>query len=105
MLPALTLILGGAASGKSAFAEALAEKSGISLVYLASAQAFDADPEVQALTAEVRDEAIEPLLGAYTPERAAGLKDLSIDVDAVAAKGLAYEKLDQLMIEHLLGAR
>lgn len=43
MLPALTLILGGAASGKSAFAEALAEKSGISLVYLASAQAFDAE--------------------------------------------------------------
>lgn len=43
MLPALTLILGGAASGKSAFAEALAEKSGISFVYLATAQAFDAE--------------------------------------------------------------
>ncbi|MEO9778590.1 MAG: bifunctional adenosylcobinamide kinase/adenosylcobinamide-phosphate guanylyltransferase [Sedimentitalea sp.] len=38
-----TFVLGGAASGKSAFAEALAEKSGKPMVYLATAQAFDAE--------------------------------------------------------------
>ncbi|MBE2198529.1 MAG: bifunctional adenosylcobinamide kinase/adenosylcobinamide-phosphate guanylyltransferase [Anaerolinea sp.] len=39
----LTLILGGARSGKSAFAEALAAKSGERVVYIATAQAHDAE--------------------------------------------------------------
>ena len=41
MLPAQSLILGGAASGKSRFAESLVEQSGRPKVYLATAQAFD----------------------------------------------------------------
>lgn len=36
-----TFVLGGAASGKSAYAEALAEKYGKPRIYLATAQAFD----------------------------------------------------------------
>lgn len=43
MQPRRIFVLGGAASGKSAHAEQLAEKSGKSLVYLATAQAFDAE--------------------------------------------------------------
>ncbi len=41
MLPKLSLILGGAASGKSAFAEALVTATAAPRIYIATAQAFD----------------------------------------------------------------
>ena len=37
----ITLILGGTRSGKSSFAQELAEKSGHKLLYIATAEAFD----------------------------------------------------------------
>ncbi|MDO6588728.1 bifunctional adenosylcobinamide kinase/adenosylcobinamide-phosphate guanylyltransferase [Loktanella sp. D2R18] len=41
MLPKLTLVLGGAASGKSAFAESLVQDAGLRQIYVATAQVYD----------------------------------------------------------------
>ncbi len=71
----------------------------------ARAQAFDADPEVRAIIADVKDSAVDPLLSGYTRDKAARLRALAIDATAVAKRGLRYERLDQLMMEHLLGVR
>ena len=76
------------------------------LILKARAKAFDADPEVRALVAEQRDAQLDPLLsGGYSREKATALKSAGIDVATVARRGLRYERLDQLLIEHLMGVR
>ena len=70
------------------------------------ALAFDADPDVVEIIAEQNDAAIDPLLtGGYSKEAAGSLLGMDIDVDTIAARGLRYERLDQLLVEHLLGVR
>jgi xylose isomerase len=70
------------------------------------AKAFDADPEVKALIAEVKDAQCDPLLkGGYRKDKANKLRALQLDPKAIAARGLGWERLDQAMMEHLLGVR
>ena len=74
------------------------------------AAAFDADPDVRELLAERdrRNPVLDPLLSGYTPEKADTLRALPHDpatLAALGAKGQRYERLDQLLMEHLLGAR
>jgi xylose isomerase len=71
----------------------------------ARAQAFDADPEVRELLAAPGDPALETLLAGYSASKARRLRELALDPDALAARGLCYERLDQLLMEHLLGVR
>lgn len=68
--------------------------------------AFDADPEVRDIIAEQKDQTLDPLLtGGYSKQAADSLKNADYDVDAIAARGLRYERLDQLLAEHLMGVR
>jgi len=70
------------------------------------ARAFDADAEVQGIIAAIKDAALDPHLDApYTRASAEALRTLPIDIDGAAKRGLRYERLDQLMVEHLMGAR
>jgi xylose isomerase len=73
----------------------------------ARAAAFDADAEVRELLAgaDPRDAALDPLLASYTPETPARLRALDLDPAALARGGLRRERLDQLLVEHLMGAR
>jgi xylose isomerase len=66
-----------------------------------------ADSEIQALVAEIRaqDPAMAPFFGKYTPAKAAQLKAQAFDREALGQRSLGYERLDQLTVEILLGAR
>ena len=77
------------------------------LILKERAASWNADPEIQALRQEIEfaDPALAPLFGAYTREKAAALKARSFDRIALGERGLGYERLDQLTVEVLLGAR
>jgi len=77
------------------------------LILKEKAARFNADPEIQALLAEINadDGALAPFCGAYTPEKAAALKAQPFDRAVLAGRGLHYERLDQLTIDLLLGVR
>jgi len=73
----------------------------------AKVRRFQEDAEIQGLLAELRRGGGPgaELLGPYSPERAARLKAVTFDIEAMARPGLRYERLDQLVTELLLGVR
>ncbi len=77
------------------------------LILKEKARQFNADPDIQALLAEINadDGSMDAFKGTYTAAKAAALKAHAFDREAIAARGLQYEKLDQLTVELLLGVR
>jgi xylose isomerase len=77
------------------------------LILKEKAAQWNADKEIQALLAEINadDGALAPYSGAYSAEKASGLRAQNFDRKALGQRGLRYERLDQLTIELLLGVR
>src|ERR1700760_3880065 len=74
------------------------------LILREKARAFRADPEVQAaLAASGVPELAIPTLAAGETWR--DVREGGADIDTLAARGMAYERLDQLALEHLYGVR
>ena len=71
----------------------------------ARAAAFDADPDVQAILEGTVAANLVDVGAGYSAERGDALRALEIDAEALGAKGLRYERLDQIMVEHMMGAR
>ena len=77
------------------------------LILKEKAARFNADKEIQALLAEINadDGSMKAYQGAYTAAKAAALRAQAFDRAALGRRGLAYERLDQLTVELLLGVR
>ncbi len=77
------------------------------LILKEKAAQFNADQEVQALLAEINagDGSMDPYFGKYSSEKADALRAQNFDRAAISQRGLQYERLDQLTIDILLGAK
>jgi xylose isomerase len=74
------------------------------LILREKARAFRADPEVQAALRAARvDELARSTLSQGETWR--DVRDTTPDIETLAARGMAYEDLDQLALEHLYGIR
>ena len=77
------------------------------LILKEKAAQWNADTEIQSIVAEINasDGSMDQYFGKYSAEKANALKAQAFDRNAIAARGLKYERLDQLTIETLLGVR
>ena len=77
------------------------------LILKEKAYQWNTDSEIQELLVAINadDGSTNAYLGSFSPAKAASLKAITFDRDALGQRGLAYERLDQLTIELLLGVR
>lgn len=77
------------------------------LILKEKAAQWNADKEIQELVAEINadDGSMDQYFGKYSADKANALKSQSFDRNAIAGRGLKYERLDQLTVEVLLGVR
>ena len=68
---------------------------------------FEADPEIKGLLEEITadDGSMAAFQGPYDAAKAAALKNHVFDRDALGERSQPYERLDQLVVDLLLGAR
>jgi xylose isomerase len=77
------------------------------LVLKEKARQWNEDTEIQALVHEINagGEGLPVWADGYSAEKANRLKNASFDRQALGARGLPYERLDQLTVDVLLGIR
>ena len=76
------------------------------LILKDKAEQFAQDSEIQDLIAEINADSGEyDYVSSYSAENASKIKAVEFDRQALGARNLPYEKLDQLTIELLLGVR
>ncbi len=77
------------------------------LILKDKAARWNADQEIQALVAEINadDGSMSQYFGKYSAQKASALRGQTFDRQALGARGLKYERLDQLTIDLLLGVR
>jgi len=77
------------------------------LILKEKAEQFKEDTEIRALLEEINEDdgSMSKYSGAYSTEKANALKAHVFNRAALARRGLKYEKLDQLVVELLLGVR
>lgn len=75
------------------------------LILKEKARQWNENEEIQALVAEVNADPNDAgrYLGGYSAQRAAALREADFDRAALGERGLAYERLDQLTADLLLG--
>ena len=75
------------------------------LILKEKARQFNEHRAIQELLAQIqpRDAELESLMSHYSPQNAQALRQKQFDINALAREGLGYEKLDQLVIDLLLG--
>jgi xylose isomerase len=75
------------------------------LILKEKARQFWQDSGIQGLLSEIRRQASDLAIGRYSREQADRLKVHPFDREALAARPLPYERLDQLVIDLLMGVR
>ena len=75
------------------------------LILKKKAEQWNQDKEIQDLVAEINadPEGAAALLGPYSPQKVKDLKENTFDRQTLGARGLGYERLDQLTVEVLMG--
>jgi len=77
------------------------------LILKEKAAQWNADKEIQAIVSEINadDGSMGKYFGKYSAQKASALRGQAFDRLALGARGLKYERLDQLTIDLLLGVR